>query len=217
MQHRGEAGQPADPSKDGTEEGAQPPGDSGLQGGGGRRGGARRSEAGDAGLGGAATRGSGYSPPPVGRRRLAVVDVPVWQGVGHGGALRGAGGKVLQQISRPKRHGCERPAQYQRAGRSDEGTGSPPGLHWAGGQHAGVSPVLSRQRSCCLVPRGHPSCTPAPPPATASLSLGGGGGVLAPGRYLRGQNSSGPPGGCALAPLSNQDSLFSTPHAAVLG
>lgn len=147
-----------------------------------------------------------------------MVDVPVWQGVGHGGAPTGPGGKVLQQISRPKRHGCERPAHYQRAGRSDEGTGSPPGLHWAGGQHSGVSAVsspASARAAWCpedIPPVPLPRRRPPPP-----CLWGGGGGVLAPGRYLRGQNSSGPPGGCALAPLSGQDSLFSTPHAAVLG
>lgn len=39
--------------------------------------------------------------------RLAVVNIPVWQGVGYWGALPGSRGKVLQQISRRKEHSYE--------------------------------------------------------------------------------------------------------------
>lgn len=74
----------------------------GLQGGCGWGGRERNLRLGVPGWAVAATRGSGYSLSLVCRRRLAVVDVPVWQGVGHRGALRGPGGKVLQQISRQK-------------------------------------------------------------------------------------------------------------------
>lgn len=45
-----------------------------------------------------------YSLSLVACRRLAVVDIPVWQGVGYWGALPGPRDKVLQQISRRKGH-----------------------------------------------------------------------------------------------------------------
>lgn len=47
---------------------------------------------------------SRYSRALVGGGRLAMVDVPVREGVGHRGAPPAPSCKVLQQISREKRH-----------------------------------------------------------------------------------------------------------------
>lgn len=94
-----------------------------------------KSEAEGAGLGGGCNVGSGHSLSLVCCRRLAVVDVPVWQGVGHRGALHGPRGKVLQQISKAKRCGGEHHHPHpslsitsQQVPAADKGTGLPPGL-----------------------------------------------------------------------------------------
>ena len=125
----------------------------------------------------AATRGSGYSLSLVCRRRLAVVDVPVWQGVGHRGALRGPGGKVLQQISKAKRRGGEHHRPHPSLGitrqqvAADAGTGLPPRLFGLGGGRWGGRRGAPGSHPPVPVPAAEntPSLRPPPsPPIQAS-------------------------------------------------
>ena len=153
----------------------------------------------------AATLQSGHSLSLVCRRRLAVVDVPVWQGVGHRGALRGPGGKVLQQISKAKRRGGEHHHPYPSLSitsqqvAADKGTGLPPGLlwgpGWGPGQTSGCPWFPPASAAWC---QGTPlPLPPTPPPIQASLKAVGG--VVAPGQRLWRQNSSSGPGpACCL-------------------
>lgn len=165
----------------------------------------------------AATLQSGYSLSLVCRRRLAVVDVPVWQGVGHRGALRGPGGKVLQQISKAKRRGGEHHHPYPSLSitsqhvAADKGTGLPPGLLWGPGWGPG------RMSGCpWFSPASAAWCQRTPPPSAPhpsshpSVPEGGGGCRCSRPTTVETKLIIGPGAGL-LSPLSAQKGPFSVP------
>lgn len=163
----------------------------------------------------AATLQSGYSLSLVCRRRLAVVDVPVWQGVGHRGALRGPGGKVLQQISKAKRRGGEHHHPYPSLSitsqhvAADKGTGLPPGLLWGPGWGPG------RMSGCpWFSPASAAWCQRTPPPSAPhpsshpSVPEGGGGCRCSRPTTVETKLIIGPRGRLAVSSLSPEGSVL---------